>query len=208
MPADKKRSGFNGNGRLTGNELARQKRNVQQYSGTVAYATIVETNTGTETAKAVTPDGLDGWTGSVQLTTLGTMGGGIQFPTTQVASANVNNLDDYEEGTWTPAEATITLSTANGTYTKIGNKVTARCNVTFPATADATAVTISGLPFSVSADQSARQGFVSYSTKGITFTPLPNNGATTLTFRKNTGALVTNAEMTSGVIYFTLEYYV
>ncbi len=36
MPADKKRSGFNGNGRLTGNELARQKRNVQQYTAASA----------------------------------------------------------------------------------------------------------------------------------------------------------------------------
>jgi hypothetical protein len=27
---------------------------------------------------------------------------GIKFPTTQVASADANVLDDYEEGTWTP----------------------------------------------------------------------------------------------------------
>ena len=28
---------------------------------------------------------------------------GIQFPATQVANASANNLDDYEEGTWTPS---------------------------------------------------------------------------------------------------------
>jgi hypothetical protein len=28
----------------------------------------------------------------------------IQFPATAVASANANNLDDYEEGTWTPTK--------------------------------------------------------------------------------------------------------
>ncbi len=28
---------------------------------------------------------------------------GIKFPATQVSSADVNQLDDYEEGTWTPA---------------------------------------------------------------------------------------------------------
>jgi hypothetical protein len=29
-------------------------------------------------------------------------GGGLKFPPTQVASADPNTLDDYEEGTWTP----------------------------------------------------------------------------------------------------------
>ena len=28
---------------------------------------------------------------------------GVQFPATQVASADANCLDDYEEGTWTPS---------------------------------------------------------------------------------------------------------
>jgi len=56
--------------------------------------------------------------------------GGITFPASQVASANANTLDDYEEGTFTPA---VTGSTTNptvsynwryGYYTKIGNQVT------------------------------------------------------------------------------------
>ena len=50
----------------------------------------------------------------------------IQFPSTQVASANANNLDDYEEGTWTPTftsgvnTLTITGGTQNFKYVKIG----------------------------------------------------------------------------------------
>jgi len=31
-------------------------------------------------------------------------GSGVAFPATQSASANANTLDDYEEGTWTPAD--------------------------------------------------------------------------------------------------------
>ena len=54
----------------------------------------------------------------------------IQFPATAVSSANANNLDDYEEGTWTPSVTPITGSfgggnvvTSAGRYTKIGNRV-------------------------------------------------------------------------------------
>jgi hypothetical protein len=51
---------------------------------------------------------------------------GIGFPATQVASADANTLDDYEEGTFTPtASSGITINTINNaTYTKIGNTVT------------------------------------------------------------------------------------
>jgi hypothetical protein len=43
-----------------------------------------------------------------------TLGAGIQFPATQVSSADANTLDDYEEGTWTP---TIGGSSTNPTVT-------------------------------------------------------------------------------------------
>ena len=45
-------------------------------TGVVELATIAETNTGTDTGRAVTPDGLDGWTGSAQVTTTGALGSG------------------------------------------------------------------------------------------------------------------------------------
>jgi len=45
-------------------------------SGIVELATIAETNTGTDATRAVTPDGLGGWTGSSNVTTLGTIATG------------------------------------------------------------------------------------------------------------------------------------
>ena len=45
--------------------------------GTVELATGAETNTGTDATRAVTPDGLDDWTGSAQITTLGTIVTGV-----------------------------------------------------------------------------------------------------------------------------------
>jgi hypothetical protein len=54
---------------------------------------------------------------------------GIKFPATQVASADANTLDDYEEGTWSPdvdaQTGTYTMIFGSkGTYTKIGRVVT------------------------------------------------------------------------------------
>jgi len=58
-------------------------------------------------------------------------GGQIAFPATANPSADANRLDDYEEGTWTPAlyfggyAVGITYAAGGqvGRYTKIGNRV-------------------------------------------------------------------------------------
>lgn len=69
---------------------------------------------------------------AMQITTGGIIsaaGGGIQFPATQIPSTNANTLDDYEEGTWTPAYATdgtqpsLTYADRAGFYIKIGRMV-------------------------------------------------------------------------------------
>lgn len=44
--------------------------------GAIEIATIAETNTGTDATRAVSPDGLEDWTGSAQITTLGTIATG------------------------------------------------------------------------------------------------------------------------------------
>jgi predicted heme/steroid binding protein len=58
--------------------------------------------------------------------------GGIQFPATQVAIASANNLDDYEEGTWTPTQSgfnAVGTVTVSGTYLKIGRNVWLRAQI-------------------------------------------------------------------------------
>lgn len=81
--------------------------------------------------------------------------GQIKFPATQNPSADVNTLDDYEEGTWTPTIAgsgtagTQTYSIQVGWYTKIGNLVTIFGGFTMTAKDGSTAGSLSilGLPF-------------------------------------------------------------
>jgi predicted carbohydrate-binding protein with CBM5 and CBM33 domain len=65
-------------------------------------------------------------------------------------SAAANKLDDYEEGTWTPTDvsgAGITgFNISHNQYTKIGRKVFAHCQITFPSSSNTTMVRLS-LPF-------------------------------------------------------------
>jgi len=81
-------------------------------------------------------------------------GGGITFPATQVASADANTLDDYEEGTWTPAlqfggAATgMTYSVQQARYTKIGRVVHVQLRIALSAKGSSTGgAKITGLPF-------------------------------------------------------------
>jgi hypothetical protein len=69
-------------------------------------------------------------------------------------TAAANALDDYEEGTWTPAVTDNTNTTtphlSNGRYTKVGNQVTIQCAITNLTTLSAGltgAVYITGVPY-------------------------------------------------------------
>jgi hypothetical protein len=84
--------------------------------------------------------------------------GQIAFPAVQVPSAGANVLDDYEEGTWTPAitfavagnQNIVYAATRSGTYTKVGRFVYLRFSVettTFTHTTSTGNVSLTGLPF-------------------------------------------------------------
>lgn len=82
-------------------------------------------------------------------------GGQIAFPSTQVASGGANTLDEYEEGSFTPAMAFgggttgITYSTQAGFYCKIGEFVWTQLTIVLTNKGSSTgAATITGFPFS------------------------------------------------------------
>jgi hypothetical protein len=74
--------------------------------------------------------------------------GGLAFPATAVAVADANTLDDYEEGTWTPASSVAMTGTSSpsGKYTKIGRIVYCTGQIGYTGLTGGD-VTISGLPF-------------------------------------------------------------
>lgn len=78
---------------------------------------------------------------------------GIKFPPIPVASSDVNTLDDYKEGTFTPlitgaTTAGVGTYTSNvGRYTKIGRLVNFTINITWTAHTGTGNTEITGLPY-------------------------------------------------------------
>jgi len=89
--------------------------------------------------------------GAVQLSA------GVGFPATQVASTDVNTLDDYEEGTFTPtivggtAAGVGVYTTQKGNYTKVGNLVYFNIYVVWTAHTGTGSISVGGLPFTSNA---------------------------------------------------------
>ena len=103
--------------------------------------------------------------------------GNLQFPATQVPSADPNTLDDYKEGTWTPTFSSATAGSSwtasgSGRYTKIGNSVFANFNITATAytTGGSGNIRISLPPYTVNATVGVA-GVVSYAANFVTTAP-------------------------------------
>jgi hypothetical protein len=150
--------------------------------------TIAFTEGGTE-AMRINSSGNIALAGNIGLggATPTTSGTGITFPGTASPSTNANTLDDYEEGSWTPANATVTLTSAVGRYTKIGNTVFIRGEVFYPATASASNAQLTGLPFTVAGSAANYQGNVSATNTGLTDLYIFSNVNTTQLLVRNSG---------------------
>lgn len=94
---------------------------------------------------------------------------GLTFPAAQVASADPNTLDDYEEGTWTPVYSYSSftasgITVTDATYTKIGRTVFLKANVTFTGTsavfAEQDRFIFTGLPFANSGSNTGSVGTI------------------------------------------------
>ena len=78
----------------------------------------------------------------------------ISFAASQTASSDANTLDDYEEGTWTPAisiSSSDVVDEVNSTkdYRKIGDVVFFSAHIGLNGAIPDGAFTITGLPFAV-----------------------------------------------------------
>ena len=150
---------------------------------------------------------------------------GVQFPATQVPSADANTLDDYEEGSWTPTiygsstAGTYTPSSTRSYYTKIGNQVTIYAGIAFSAASGGSGYAIiGGLPFAYKALTSAigpvftsNYNFTSSTPASITIGSTTSASGTTLYIAESIDNAGTNDAPISGiststVMYFTLTY--
>ena len=120
-----------------------------------------------------------------------------------VTSATASNLlDDYEEGTWTPSFTNVTgVSSATGSYVKVGNLVTVSVAINSSGTTVITlnSSIISNLPFTISAAGSGRYtGFFTDVTASA-----GEYGIHTLS---GTSAIFTSSVSTGGIVAGSFTY--
>jgi hypothetical protein len=148
------------------------------------------------------------------------LGGGVYIGGTGA----VNKLDDYEEGTWTPVIGGATTTSGqvynqqNGTYTKIGNLVTAHAYVaiTNVGTVTGAYAYIMGLPFPITNNSGAYPSFaIGYfgttSQNASSFTAYGNKGSSFayITYRQGAGTssqYLSPAGIGNSAWIFTMTY--
>jgi len=131
--------------------------------------------------------------------------GQISFPATQNPSSDVNTLDDYEEGTWTPTDASgagLTFTVNSATYVKIGRAVFFQCYIIFPATGSGLGIAIGGIPFTSSSIQTAPV----YSSGTNAYTFVAQMTGSSFNIFSQAGAQQTNAQMSGAFMIITGMY--
>jgi hypothetical protein len=109
-------------------------------------------------------------------------GQGIDFSASAGGGATSSVLDDYEEGTWTPAFTstgggeTISYSSSSATYTKIGNRVICNFDFTVNTVSGGSGNTrLTGLPFTSSSTSNPGALIISYYDNWVTNGPAGGN---------------------------------
>lgn len=131
--------------------------------------------------------------------------------TSLLQTAPPQNFPGLEQGVWTPTDASgagLAFVTAQGHYIKREDLVIARFNITYPITASGVANLVGGLPFTLNATESNRQGFVTFQNTGAGVQLIPNASATTFSFRNLAGAAFTNVGISTFTFYGTVIYLV
>jgi hypothetical protein len=127
---------------------------------------------------------------------------GVNFPDTPVESADVNTLDDYEEGLVTDLSITFGGNSASQTYnssrnqaryTKVGNRVFIGGYIELSAKGSSTgAAKISGLPFTIQNHTGANSGGSLGYISGLSFADFPmiagENNTTNISFAETTNS--------------------
>lgn len=115
----------------------------------------------------------------------------------RLAALETREYTQAVNGSWTPTDqsgAGLSLTVASATYVKIGRMVFAMFAITYPVTANASAMKIGGLPFA-SENSGTNSWPVALSVQqfGAVLTGLVDNNSTNMRFADGTGVVITNA---------------
>ena len=166
-------------------------------------------------------------TGSMVLSASPTISGTVTGPDASTwTSAGINfasgkgitfngaaRLGDYEEGTWTPTDASgagLSLSGAYAGYIKIGNMVWCYGQISYPITASGSSAALGGLPFTVvNATRAYNPGNgVSGNTLVVPLQVFPYANTTTahVTSGFTAATAATNAQLSNSYFEFSFFY--
>jgi hypothetical protein len=161
---------------------------------------------------STTADGAASSTERMRITSTGQMrlaGAGITF---NGDTATANELDDYEEGTWTGTDgsgAGLSIAFVGGRYTKIGRLVYVSAEtITYPVTANTSNAALAGLPFTNGGQSTGVAALITTNVNANRALVVANT--TTAFFYANSSlTTTTNIQLSGAIIYaFTAVYQV
>lgn len=168
-------------------------------SGVTRQVSVANLTTG----RAVSVASLTASTGNI---VIGTSGQGIDFSATP-GTGTSELLADYEEGTWTPTDASgagLTFTNASGRYVKIGRFVFCAGTMKYPTTASGLEAVWGGLPFS-STDFG---GGVTTYCEGAFQLFIRSYGGTSMGLVRIANNTASNSQLSGATVVFTYSYQV
>ena len=119
-------------------------------------------------------------------------------------TGSANQLDDYEEGTWTPSNSDVTLSVTSASYVKVGHLCHVQAYVTFPSNSNGSAAQIEGLPFTAGAGFAYLTGRAASQSTQIVIQV--NSGTTESDIYNEADAGLTNSALSGAYFLFSGTY--
>jgi hypothetical protein len=141
---------------------------------------------------------------------VGTSGKGIDFSATP-GTGTSELLDDYEIGTWTPADnsgAGLTFTGVTATYTKVGRIVSAQMYLTYPSTASTASASITGLPYTSASGSGWSAGSVFTDAVSGKFAVVSQSSTNISFFNTADNSAATNVLFTGRFVILNFTYFV
>ena len=129
---------------------------------------------------------------------------GLKFGTDTAAA---NALDDYEEGTWTPALSNGTgITVHSASYTKVGNLCNVSAYVTISSNSSSGMVRFNSLPFTAANVGYPIGSAYTQSTGGTHVFSQIDSNSTNITIYKTNGGTIYQSELSGAYVLFSGTY--
>ena len=198
-----------------GIQIRRNDTNTDQNVGRVQFGNNSDVDLGVISCKT---DGANN-TGAIVVSTASAGTTAERFRVTEAGihiggTGDANALDDYEEGTWTPAIANVTTSSVTGKYTKIGRHVSLHLYMNISGgTFDTTTLQITGVPFANGNHEAIGSIMYNQLDHGTDYQIMPyfNQGTTSIRIYQSKdatgwGGLATNILSSASSFFISLVY--